>query len=443
VLHQAIQSDVTINAGQAIAFRIRRDLFKSPLISQKASQPASMARIIPAAKAGVSQAPPEASTSYAELKTSVQIKSATTKQTSSLKTYLVAAAAVAAVCVALVFKGNEQFNSEMYAETGMLPAAEAFSAGENYANYDLNINIRKLRDFHIARMPKTPDMVLFGASHWQEADGGLVTHLDWYNSHIHREFWEDLFGMTYMWESHGRMPKKLIIALRDNIFAPIESRPDFLWEPGIPYWRAMADKMGLEKEPLLTSLPYARFRERFNLSMLHSNFVRWVKSPEAPQATSKDEFQSMDILMQDGSIKWSRDHLAIFTKERTLRESLSFADVKIKSPPLIEQRGVENFDKLLTYLKAKGVTVYFARPPYNPQFWDKVQGTAYMDGLKPVIEMQDKLAAKHGIKMLGSFNPHDVGCTPEQYIDSEHANRWCLKKIFDQFTAYDLEASVK
>ncbi len=360
-----------------------------------------------------------------------------------IKKYLLAAAALTAIAVGVIFDGNRRFNAPMYDDQGMLPAAEAFARGENYANYDLNINIRKLRDFHVERMTETPDMVLLGASHWQEAHNGLVTHLKWYNSHIHREFWQDLLGMVYIWESHNRLPKKMIIALRDNIFAPIESRPDFLWEPGIPYWRLMADQMGIEKEPFWQSLPYHRFREKFSLAMLFNNIVRWANSDEYPQATKDSRFKSLDTILPDGSINWSEDHLKVFTPERTLHESLTFADYKIKNPPLIEQKGVENFEKLVQHLQSKGVTIYFAQPPYNPQFWDKVQGTAYMKGLQPVLDIQNNLASKYNIKIIGSFDPHKVGCVPENYIDSEHANPDCLKRIFDEFSKLDKQASVK
>jgi hypothetical protein len=423
-----------------VAFRVRQDLFSQ--VKSAASKPAEARAptAAPTTPGGVVPPLAQAAVAATEIQT---VQTAHKQATSSVLKFLTAAFMLAVAGVALVYDGNRRFNVEMYDDKGMMPAAEAFARGENYANFDLNINIRKLRDFHVGKMTKTPDMVLFGASHWQEAHKGLVTHLDWYNSHIHREFWQDLLGMVYIWESQNRLPKKMIIALRDNIFAPIETRPDFLWEPGIPYWRKMADQLGIEKEPVWQSLPYHRFRERFSLAMLFNNVVRWANADELPHTTTKTDFKSLDVILPDGSIFWSRDHMKIFTPERTLHESLTFADFKIKNPPLVEQKGVDAFERLLEHLKEKGITVYFAQPPYNPQFWDKVQGTAYMEGLKPVIELQEKLAAKHGIKIIGSFDPYKVGCRPDQYIDSEHANPACLQNIFSEFTKHDLQAAAK
>jgi hypothetical protein len=433
-----VSSELTGESVQGLAFRVRRDLF-TRVPARTVTPQAARAPVLPH-PASV-QVPVKHRPAAASVQPTVPSVAKPGLHVSNFKKYLLAAAVLTAMGVGLIFEGNKRFNAPMYDENGMLPAAQAFARGENFANFDLNINIRKLREFHVAEMTETPEMVLFGASHWQEAHKDLIPNMKWYNSHIHREFWEDLLGMAYIWESNGRMPKKLVIALRDNIFAPMPSRPDYLWEPGIPNWRKMADKLGVDKEPYWKSLPWHRFREKFSLGMLFNNVVRWANADELPHETAKSSFKELDVLLPDGSITWSSDHMHVFTKERTLQESLSFAKVKIKSPPLIEQRGVDAFEKLIQHLQKQGVTIYFVQPPYNPQFWDAVQGTAYMEGLKPVIELQKSLAEKYGIKTFGGFDPKSVGCVPEEYIDSEHANPACLQKIFNQFIKLDKQAA--
>jgi hypothetical protein len=424
-------SEVTGESVHALAFRIRRDLIANVKVPVKV--PIRVA--VPSQEKTIQSK----SKSTAVVSAHPGVKSVNTHP--AIKKYMLAAATLIALTIGIVFEANSRFNAPMYDDEGMLPAAEAFARGQNFANFDLNINIRKLRELHVARMTETPDMVLWGASHWQEAHKELIPGVNWYNSHIHREFWEDLLGMAHIWESNGRMPKKLVIALRDNIFAPMSSRPDYLWEPGIPYWRAMAEKLGIEKEPYLKSLPYHRFREKFALNMLFNNVVRWANAEEKPQVTSETLFKSLDVILPDGSIKWSQEHMDVFTPERTLSESLTFADYKVKHPPLIEPRGVAAFEKLIEHLQAQGVTIYFVQPPYNPQFWDAVQGTDYMTGLQPVIDLQKNLARKYNIKTFGGFDPKSVGCLASEYIDSEHANPKCLQKIFNQYIALDKQAS--
>ena len=332
-----------------------------------------------------------------------------------------------------VWQGNQAYGPEMYADDGLLPAVTAFQHDQNYAVFDLNLNVRRMRELRVAAMTKTPDVVLLGASHWQEAHSNLLKGMTLYNSHIHRDFWEDLLGMAQIWSQNQRLPKRMIISIRDNQFRPIATRPDFLWEPGIANYRIMADTLGVQKESYWTSLPYQRIRQLFSISMLFDNVTRWYNADVRPHVTNDVRSETLDTLLPDGSIMWSKAHLAFFSQDRMKKEALSLADLRRNDPPQVEARGVEAFDKLLDYLKAQGVAVYLAQPPFNPIYYDNLQGSTYFEGLQKIDAMTHEIAARHGLKMIGGFNPHKVGCTSDMYIDAEHSNPTCLQKIFDEF----------
>ena len=332
-----------------------------------------------------------------------------------------------------VWWGNKAYGPEMYADNGLLPAVEAFEKGQNYAVFDLNLNIRKLHELQVSRMTKTPDVVIIGASHWQEAHSDLLKGMTLYNSHIHRDFWEDLLGAPYIFAANNRLPKRMIISIRDNQFRPIPTRPDYLWEPGIANYRLMADKIGVEKENYWTTFPYQRIRQLFSISMLFDNLTRWHNADVRPHATTDVRSETLDTLMPDGSIMWSKAHLAFFSQDRMKREAMALANLRRNDPPQVEARGVAAFEMLLDYLKVQGVTVYLAQPPFNPIYYDNLQGSAYFEGLKKIDALTHDIAARHALKMIGGFNPHVVGCTPDMYIDAEHSNPICLQKIFDEF----------
>jgi hypothetical protein len=294
-----------------------------------------------------------------------------------------------------------------------------------------------LKEETIARLPKTPDVVILGASHWQEAHADLLPDQNFFNAHVHRDYWEDLLGVTEILVSHNRLPKKMIISIRDMQFTPIADRKDFLWEPGIPYYRAMADRLGIEKESYWQSLPFNRMRALFSLSMLFDNFTRWYNSDEHPHASAERQFETLDTLLPDGSIVWSSKHKRLFTQERARKEAISLAESRVNSPPKIDPQGVAAFEKLLDFLKAQGVTVYLINPPFNPIYYERIQGTPYAEGLAKIVSLMKKLSTDHNLPLLGSFNPHIVGCESSMYIDAEHSNAKCLKKLLDQFAALD------
>lgn len=353
--------------------------------------------------------------------------------------YAMAAALLIIAGVSSVWKANVAFAPEMYGADGLVPAVEAFADGKNYAVFDLNLNIRRLRELQVARFEATPETVLIGASHWQEAHADLMKSRRMYNGHIHRDYWEDLLGVVEVYARHKRLPRQMIISIRDKQFTPVELRKDFLWEPGIPNYQAMATYLGL---PILggwRTLPLQRIRERLSLAMLFNNVTRWYNADERPHADQRTKFQSLDTLLPDGSIKWSDQHMAIFTPDRARREALAFADLNRNNPPVIDPRGVEAFDRLLTFLADNGTEVTLVHPPFNPIYFEHVKGGTYFSGLDKVRKVTADLAAKHGLKIIGDFDPAKVGCTADQYIDAEHANPSCLVHIFKQFD--DLNAT--
>ncbi|MGI9409296.1 MAG: hypothetical protein ACR2OV_04435 [Hyphomicrobiaceae bacterium] len=332
-----------------------------------------------------------------------------------------------------VWRTNQAFAPEMYHPDGPRRMAAALAQGKNFATFDLNINIREMRDAQIARFKKAPDVAILGASHWQEMHVDLLPQVDLYNAHVHRDYYEDMLAVTEMFHRHGKMPNKMIIAIRDRLFTPVADRTDFLWLPGIPYYRAMAKKLGVPAHPVWETLPVQRWKELLSFSMLATNVPRWYKADVKPHATTIDHHDTLDTLRPGGSIYWSRQHQALFTQERSARLAKEFAAENVNSPPKIDPKGLATLDRLLDFLKHEGVEVYFVHPPFNPIYYDRVVKGSYKKGLEKIEDLTRGFAKKYGFKVFGSFNPHDIGCTADMYIDAEHANPDCQHKLLQQF----------
>jgi hypothetical protein len=336
-----------------------------------------------------------------------------------------------------IWYANQLYGPEMYGETGMVAAADAHAQGKNYSVFDLNLNIRALRDEQLKRMTKTPELIILGASHWQEAHKDQLRGMEVFNAHIHRDYWEDPLGMVELLIRNDRLPKKLIISIRDRQFTPVDARKDWLWEPGIPAYRTMTERLGIETESYWKTAPYHRLQALISMPMLFENLTRWYNASEHPAPTSEKMLETMDMVLPDGSITWSNKKMRIFTPERTLDEVNKYAEVALVNPPLIDAKGVAAFDSLFAFLKKQGVQVYLTNPPFNPAFYDRIEGTPYAEGLARIEALTQKFSTEYGFPIFGGFNPHKMGCTSEMYIDAEHSNPQCLQKVFDQFLALD------
>lgn len=356
-------------------------------------------------------------------------------ETFKARRYLLAFLALVALGVAGIWHANKYFAPMLFNQALIDEVAETHIAGRNFGVFDLNINIRDLRNATIARMDKAPEAVVLGASHWQEAHVDLVTGKDFYNSHVHRDYYEDMLAVTEMYLRHDKMPKEMIITIRDNLFTPIKHRTDFLWLPGIKYYRPMAERLGLEPQGYIETLPVNTWRELVSLPLLWTHGSRQLMAPQQPHATDERNFDGLDTLLPGGSILWSQEHKDLFTQERSKKEALAFAAARRNDPPRIDPKGVTHFEALLEFLQKEGVEITLAHPPFNPIFWDAVQGTPYMDGLNEVKKLTQSWADKYNLPMIGGFDPKSVGCSADMYIDAEHSNPTCLGMLLGQYNS--------
>ncbi len=347
-------------------------------------------------------------------------------------TYLSAVAGLAVAGLATIFAGNRSFAPEMYVEPAAHAIGRTLAQGQNYAAFDLNLNIREIRSAQIERLKQAPAVALIGASHWQEAHADLSPNDGFFNAHVHRDYYEDLLAMTEVFVRNNKLPRTMVISVRDHLFEPIAARKDFLWLPGIASYRAMAARLGIETHSTWATLPTVRWREQISVPMLLGNVTRWYNANEKPGATEQRNFETLDTLLSDGSVQWSAQHRRIFTPERARTLALAAAAVQGPVAPSIDPRGVEAVDALFGYLTNQGVEVVIAFPPFNPVFFDAVRNTPYMRGLERVENIARGYADKYHLRMVGSFDPARVGCSADMYIDSEHSNPQCLSRVLEQ-----------
>jgi hypothetical protein len=75
--------------------------------------------------------------------------------------------------------------------------------------------------------------------------------------------------------------------------------------------------------------------------------------------------------------------------------------------------------------------VILIHPPFNPDVFGQVAGTPYGAGLERVEAITARLAAAHGARVVGGFDPAIAGCTPGMFIDAEHSSPGCLQRVID------------
>ena len=317
----------------------------------------------------------------------------------------------------------------LFDEAKINSVARAITHSTGYATYDLNIETRQLRREHIRNLPEAPEIAVMGASHWQEAHGAIMPGVSFYNAHVHRDYFEDIVAVASWFIKYDKLPKKLVISIRDNQFTAPRDRTDFLWVPVLPDYRKAAPMFGLTPHEVYRNGLTPQLRQTLSFPLLVAHAERYLDAPEQPHVSGAPSHETLDMLLSDGAIYWSASHRDEFTVERMRAESEALTAGKVNNPPTFDPEGVLAVDTVLGYLREAGVELYLAHPPYNPLVWDAVQGTPYMEGLQQIEELVQAMARRHDIPIIGSFNPYDVGCTADMYIDGEHSSPTCLGMI--------------
>ncbi len=346
--------------------------------------------------------------------------------------YLLVTTLLAALLLAALAAANYLLAPLSYSAAAQARLAEALAAGSNHAVFDLNLDMRELRRQHIARLATTPDVVVLGASHWQEAHADLLPGRRFYNAHVHRDYYEDLLAVVEMLIRAGRLPATLLISIRDMTFLPVERRTDSLWLTALPDYAAMARRLDIEPHPWLATQPARRWLNLLSWPVMLDNARRRLDAPSLPRPVLSASLPALDVLQADGSIRWSDAHRAQFTAERRRREVALAVAERGGRELAIDPAAVTAVERLLGLLEQQGVRVVLVHPPFNPAFYRAVAPTPYGEGLRRVAALTARLAAAHGAAVAGSFDPALAGCTEAMFIDAEHSSPACLRRVLAQ-----------
>ncbi|MCU0924526.1 MAG: hypothetical protein MUF44_00365 [Hydrogenophaga sp.] len=355
-----------------------------------------------------------------------------TNNSSSLQKLIFAFSLLILALISGLVLGNMYLNPMVYRTSHMQEVAQALAQGKNYGVYDTNINWRALRREQIKLMSETPQVVVSGGSRWQEASSIHTPGKTFFNAFGHSDFSEDFFAIVHLLEENGRMPETLVLSLRYSIFAPIADRDATGWREWVPEYEAMMAKLGLEPHSASETGRKNHWLALLSIKDLVSLAKRRLSSREHPHILNEEDSETLDVIRSDGSLQWSKKNANLFTPEYAEKDSIKrlarYTDYTLR----IDADMVDATDRLFAYLKEKKVKVVLAQTPFHPTFYDGIKQRQYGQTLDEIEEIGRKFSLKYDFPIVGGFDPKEVGCPKEEFIDWHHGTPDCLAKIFSQ-----------
>lgn len=341
--------------------------------------------------------------------------------------HLATAIAVLVLAVGFVVEANRPTRAQRDEPDRLSEIADDLATGTSVAVSDLDLDFRRLREEQIKRLPARPDVVLLGGDQWREAGAGLVLGRALLNLHVPLDYYDDALGMVEALVRHDKLPKDLVIGIRGSFFAPPADRTDVLWQSGIANVRAMIERLSLSPAGFREALPLSAYFHQLNPANLYSSTMRSRSVGEPLHSIFREGSAARYVLHADGSVRPSSKP----DEQRARAEQLGIArgDALRMTSITVDPVGFEAFDRLLSYLRVRNVAVHLVLAPLSPPVFERIRSSRYMEALGEVRAVAQELAEGNGLRLAGSFDPGQLGCTDDMFIDAEHASASCVGKL--------------
>lgn len=86
-------------------------------------------------------------------------------------------------------------------------------------------------------------------------------------------------------------------------------------------------------------------------------------------------------------------------------------------------------DALVAFVARRGTKVVLVLTPFHPAAYQKLMGSASRDAVLAAQDYCVSLAHQSGATIVGSYDPADLRCTDEDFLDRTHPNDACMARI--------------
>ncbi len=317
-----------------------------------------------------------------------------------------------------IFSGESEYKS----------IANIISHEHNVANL-YNFNEILLYKNLIKELNYNPDILIIGSSRSMEINNNMFPDKHIFNASISECSLKEIIAIYSLFEQNNIKPKSIIYNIDPFVFLNADRSNGFRCEL-IEEYNAIAGKIGIDstdKSELLAisaSEWKSKIKELFNPGYFYEN-IRYG-SKEFYQ--TDEVFTNVNVLCKDGSIAYN-EHYRQVTENEALNSAklylhgLDLDKKKIK----IDKKKVAIFEKFVNYLQKQHQVTFFLSPLHPYVLKDF---TAHQFNLAQIEKYITETANTKNIKIVGSFNPQNLGLTTKDFYDGNHTKRKGIEKIF-------------
>ena len=302
-----------------------------------------------------------------------------------------------------------------------------------------NLDDREVLQHLIENMPDRIDAMVWGSSIALCIDSEMTGEENFFNMAVSASDFYDLMACMALMELNGKQAERVILALDSRFFDPgiymTDGRHDRLME----YSEYMMDILNNEvpdmlPEPVGERSVWSRAAQLFSVSYFQWS-VEYLKT-NGIEVLTADRWQIVD---GDSTVsRYLPDYSMVYAKAMedvtldAVTESCRtyWLGGNITEYASMDAGNCAFLEKLIRHLQEQECEVEVILTPYAPSLWDRIEQSRYPI-LSEVESYVAYLETTYGITVQGSFNPHNMDMTDEDFYDARHVKKSSLKAHYD------------
>ncbi len=321
--------------------------------------------------------------------------------------------------------------------------AEAVASGNAAYSASGNGNEREVKRNLIMVMPDETDCIAVGPSLVMCVNKDIVGTDSFINLGVSGSDIYDILAQFGLMDIYGKTTKKVIFCVDsyffDEFFYAAENDMN---RALISYTEYMLDLMN-NKDPkpviaenagsLKTKIEQAfsvtYFQAARDQIILNNKFLmtdsRW--------GIVKEGFDgSKPYYGVDGSWTYAAGYQA-HDVNWVLDQSINYnIEIQFAKDRHINKYSMVVFEQLINYLLDQGIEVELFLCPLAPTLWDRLEAESeHYFILDEISAYAKEISEKYNLKMIGSYNPYELGMQDKDFYDARHVRREMLGVYFD------------
>lgn len=279
-----------------------------------------------------------------------------------------------------------------------------------------------------------PETVAFGSSRILQLTQEIVG-TSFYNSGTTGGDFYDLLSTFFIYDKREKLPRNVIIGVDPWLFNTDPDAQDKRSERNL-YAEFLTEKLGIPTE-YEHSDPAQTWKFLFDLSYFQGN-LEYLSSGASPGGAI-EVVPAGQLYEQDTEVKCPDGSLLYGTSYRARAQEEIDMDCMIQTGSMFrleeyfapDAQRLRIFEAWIRYMQEQGINVIFLLAPYPPIVYDHaVENAERYGGMLGTETAVRRLGKQYGIPVYGSYNPHAIPATGEDFYDGLHPRRACIGRIF-------------